>query len=98
MIGWRIPAATICLLTGVMFTGDPLAWWRAVGGVFLVFVPALIVDHVVTVLDGRMAWRRVSSLNNPTEGYRPVCSRLHFPTDRAAGSESETHSDKGTGW
>jgi hypothetical protein len=59
MIGWRIPLSTICLLTGVSFATDPSTGWRAIGGVFLVFVPALIADHVITV-DKR---RRLANLS-----------------------------------
>jgi hypothetical protein len=92
VIGWRIPLATICLLTGVAFGTEADTGWRAIGGVFLVFVPALIVDHVLKVVNGPPQWRRAVGAQRrartPQE-YPPVTTLIDLLPGRKTEEDSE---------
>ena len=51
--GWRIPGATVLLVTGAALVGDPLWYWQVIGALLLIFVPALIFDAVVHAVSRR---------------------------------------------
>ncbi len=42
----RLLAATALLVSGVLLATDPSPFWRMAGAVMLVFVPALVSEHV----------------------------------------------------